>query len=301
MQRSAIPTASIKLGNGVKMIYDIDGNPISSVYDVSGNLLNSAYDVDGNKIYQREIKVMTYNVGGWYIGSGRNVPSAEKQEYYALQTGMITDNDPDVLVIQEYLANFSDDGTSALTMLQSLFPYVHTKTSGTYFGRAVCSKYPITNYTERQYTQESSRYFDSCTITIGGVPITFVDTHLGLTQANRDPEIVQLINFLNMQSRFVCCGDFNTDIGTASANTESTEYIDNVKPFIDEGFNSANFGDFGFKATYVDENDVPLYIDNIYTSSGIDITGVYVDTTKETDSIVEKIDHMPLVATLVIQ
>lgn len=276
--------------------------------NIQGNILQAAYDKSGNAVFPddpqiTQIKVMTYNVGGWYIGSGRNVPAAEKDVYYALQTGMIEENDPDILIIQEYLGSFSDDGTSALTMLQSLFPYVHVKTSGTYYGRAICSKYPIANYVERQFTQETSRYFDSCTITINSIPITVVTTHLGLTQANRTPEIAQLIAFLETQERFIAGGDYNTGIVLDSANTSSDAYINNVKPFVDAGFDTANFGDFGFLVTCndgVDGAGIDWYLDNVYTSSNITVENAIVDTTKLTDGINEKVDHMPLIATLTI-
>lgn len=284
------------------MIYGINGNQIYGAYGNSGLPLNVAYSKNGSQIYPDgpvALKVMTYNVGGWYIGSGTNVPAEKKSQYYALQTGMIESNNPDVLVIQEYLANFSDDGTSALTMLQGLFPYVHVKTSGTYFGRAVCSKYPITDYVERTYTAESSRYFDSCTITFAGTPVTFVNTHLGLTQENRNSEIQQLIAYLQTLNRFIACGDFNTGITPTSANTESTAYIINVKPFIDAGFKTANFGSFGFLLTCVDRiNETHYYLDNAYMSSNITINDVYVDDTKLTDLVDDQIDHMPLIATV---
>jgi len=283
------------------MIYNISGIATNSAYDVSGNHLNRAYDVSGNQVFSGSIslKVMTYNVGGWYTGSGGNVPAAKKDTYYALQTGMITDNDPDILIIQEYLAQFSDDGTSALTMLQGLFPYVHAVTSGTYFGRAVCSKYPITDYVQRAYTQESSRYFDSCTITVNGVPITVVNTHLGLTQANRTPELSQLIGFLNTQTRFICGGDFNTSI-MPTETTSSTSYVENVKPLLDEGYHMANFAEEGFLVTSSDKPDGTWdgCLDNIVTSSNISVSGAYVDTTKLTDGLNDKIDHMPLIATV---
>lgn len=280
-------------------VYNIEGVELRSVYSKNGNDLSMCYNKDGAVIFTKQLKVMTYNVGGWYIGSGRNVPAVQKDLYYALQTGMIEDADPDILVIQEYLAQFSDDGTSALTMLQGLFPYVHAEVSGTYFGRAVCSKYPITDYVKRQFTQEPSRYFDSCTVTVMETPITVVNTHLGLTQENRDPEIVQLITYLNTLDRFVCGGDFNTGITPTSANTSSTEYINNVKPFVDDGFNTANFGDFGFLLTCVDRtNGTHYYLDNIYTSANIEVIDAYVDDTKLTDLVDDPIDHMPLIATL---
>lgn len=283
------------------MIKDINGNIISTVYAVGGSLIASAFDMSGEQIFPdyMTLKVMSYNVGGWYIGSGTNVPADKKAFFYELQTGIIENNDPDVLIIQEYLANFSADGTSALTMLQEFFPYVHTKVSGTYFGRAICSKYPITNYVERTFTQEPQRYFDSCIVTIGNVPVHFVNTHLGLTQENRTVEIQQLITFLNTLDTVVIGGDFNT--GITVAGTDTQDYIDNVKPFVDAGYNTANFQNIenGFKVTYIDGTYSGM-LDDIYTSSNISINDVYVDTTKENEiaTIGTKLDHMPIIATL---
>lgn len=281
------------------MIYSKDGSAIWSAYDKNGQEIDAAYNVSGSKVFANALKVMTYNVGGWYIGSGRNVPAADKSKFYALQTGMIEANDPDVLVIQEYLANFSDDGTSALTMLQGLFPYVHAKTSGTYFGRAICSKYPITGYTERTYTQENSRYYDSCTITVNGTAITFVNTHLGLTQENRTAEITELISYLSTLTRFVACGDYNTTINENDLTTRSEAYIENVKPFIDAGFHTVNYGVSGFLMTHINPStEIEYYIDNEYTSSNIEVLEAYVDDTKLDELPVTQIDHMPLIALL---
>ena len=283
------------------MIYAKNGTLLLSAYELDGDALDKAYDINGTQIYTIEfnLKVMTYNVGGWYTGSGTNVPADKKDAYLALQTGMIEDNDPDVLVIQEYLANFSADGTSALTLLQSLFPYVHVKTSGTYFGRAICSKYPISDYTERTYTQESSRYFDSCAITVNGVPITFVNTHLGLTQENRDPEIVQLITYLQTQSRFIACGDYNTSITTNDKTADAWVY--NIKPFLDAGFHSANCDEtFYYTSSNYPDGTWNGCLDNIITSANITIDSAEVDETKRNDGLNDRIDHMPFIATLTI-
>ena len=283
-------------------IYNINGWPLSQALDIDGNMKGAAYDIAGNQVFfggPKVIKVMSYNVGGWYIGSGSNVPASKKAEYLALQTGMIIGNDPDVLCIQEYLPNFSSDGTSALEMLQELFPYVHAVPSGTWYGRAICSKYPISNYTQRQYTVDSSRYFDSCTITFGSIPVTFVTTHLALSQSNRNPEISQLITYLQTLDRFVACGDYNSMIVDDSANVESEAYADNVKPFVDKGFHTANYDEFGFMITCVDRsNGTNYYLDNVYTSANIDILNAYVDETKLHDLIDDPIDHMPFIATL---
>lgn len=285
------------------VIYDTYGSALESAYDKSGQLLSAAYKKDGTQVFPDEpttIKVMSYNVGEWYYGAGDNVPASKDELYYALQNGMIENNDPDVLMIQEYWTQFSKLPRTALSMLEQYFPYIHEQGGASgYYGHCVCSKYPISNYVVRTYADNNQRYYDSCTITINETPITFVNTHLDLTQAKRDLEIAQLIGFLTTQTRFVLCGDFNTGIRIESANTNSEAYINNVKPFIDQGYHTANFGDFGFLLTCVDRNNgTYYYLDNIYTSSNIEIDNAYVDYTKMNDLIEDPIDHMPIIATV---
>lgn len=285
-------------------VYNKDGELVSTLYNKAGSSILSAYDIEGNPVFgAANIRVMSYNVGGWYLGNGGNVPANEKDFFYSLQTGIIEDNDPDVLVIQEYLANFSADGTSAKTMLESLFPYVHVKTSGTYYGRAVCSKYPISNYVERTYTQEPNRYFDSCTITVNGVGITFVDTHLGLTRANRAPEAIQLCNYVKTVSGpYVICGDFNSPLYDPFSEGNKEVY----DGFLAEDCTLANGGAFGILDTACNSADWAndkFAIDNIIVSSAGTIEDVWTDLTKTTDSTFladGKIDHIPLIAELAI-
>lgn len=286
-------------------IYDKNGQSLYVVYGKDGSALTHAYDKSGNLLYVAEpttLKVMTYNVGGWYIGSGRNVPAAYKNSYYALQTGMIENNDPDILFINEYLEEFSDDGTSALTMLQSLFPYVYAIPSGTYFGRVFCSKYPLTGYEHHYYTNETSRYYDSIVVTVEGLQITLVVTHLS-TNSRRIAQTTELISYLNTLDYFICAGDLNTN---EARDTTGQDYIDVIVPLLNAGFNLANNSTFGFFDTYFDETSSNPNVeggwagclDNIITSSNIPITSVTVDTTKRTDSLSQKTDHMPLIATI---
>lgn len=274
-------------------IYDINGNELYAVYDINGNELNNAYDINGNLIYQKNgihLKVMSYNVGGWYTGGGSYVPTDKYEEYLALQTGMIQRNDPDILIIQEYMSTFSS-GHSALTILQDLFPYVKAVSSGTYFGRAICSKYPISNYVHNEYSNESQRYYDSVDVTVDGVVITAVTTHLGLTQANRAVQIPELIAYCEQHERFVCGGDYN--IGSA----------EDTAPFLSEGFCMANWDTYGNLITYIDGTsmeDNRGWLDNVIAPSNFGLTTAYVDTTKLTDDIPDRIDHMPIIADLLV-
>lgn len=285
-------------------IYDKDASSLLLAYNKGGTAIETAYDIDGSVVYTRTpplgIKVMSYNVGGWYIGSGTNVPSDLDATYYALQNGMLADNDPDILCLQEYWTNFSPTRT-AESMLSQYFPYIQTRNGLTsYFGRAICSKYPITNYTTHSFASESQRYYDSCTITINNVEYTVVTTHFGLTLANRELQITELLNYLSTLDKFIVCGDFNTN---DCFNTSGEDYTNIISPILSADYNIANcYGNQStFKVTYSElpNNDTHnLVLDNIITSSDLAIRSVSVDTTKLTDGINEKVDHMPLIANL---
>lgn len=286
-------------------VYDANGTPLTAAYDADGNSLNKAYDIDGNTIWSAEpitLKVMTYNVGGWYYGGGSNVPSSADAVYYALQRGMIADNDPDILILQEYWTQFSQSGRSALTMLQDLFPYVVTaKGNTTYQGKAICSKYPISDYALHTF-QASGNPYISCTVTVQNIPITVYSVHTAYQpQATRLAEIAELIPILQAETRFISAGDYNALI-QAPGSTSNQEYQNNPKEFIDAGFNSANYVINGFLVTYSDEPTGTWAgcLDNIYTSSNITISNPFVDDTKLHDNLTERCDHMPLIATVTI-
>lgn len=292
------------------MIYDINGSQLLSAYDIDGTSLQQAYDINGCVVFTKTpptIKVMDYNVGQWYYGGHVVVPADKDAEYYALQNGMIQRADPDILCLEEYLTQFSASGRSALTMLQQYFPYIHeekgTGTVSTGKGRCICSKYPISNYVAHQYTSSGEpRYYDTCTITIGEKPVTVVVTHLNYnanSNTDRLAQMNELITYLGTQTRFIACGDYNM---LDCKSVEGADYTNMMLPILNAGFHAANCTDFGFLITYSDQPSGTYTgcLDNIVTSSNIQITNALVDTSKLTDSIADKTDHMPLIAELAI-
>lgn len=279
-------------------VYDKDGISLASVYAKGGALLSQAYDVEGNELIQQTqiIKVMTYNVGQWYTGGGDNVPADKDAAYYALQNGMISRANPDVLLLQEYWKVFSKTGRTAKSLLEQFFPYI-AEVGGTsgYAGKCICSKYPITNV-----VAASGNWNAKCTITIGNKQITFVSVHLAYQpESTRLQQLSELIPYLQTQPSFICGGDFNP-LSLGNRSTSDADYIKIIKPLLDAGFHIANCGDFGFLETCSDEPEGTWWgcLDNIVTSSNIQILSATVDTTKFTDNIADKIDHMPLIAEL---
>lgn len=283
------------------MIYAVDGQELTGAYSSDGQEITAAYDSDGYTIWESTViepdfYVMTYNTGDWYTGIGQ-VPPADKEDlYYALQNTMIGNADADIACFNEYRYTMGASGASAETFLSQWYDHIHAESgSSSYYGRAIASKYPMTDYTVRTYTGES-RYFDSAVITVNNIPITVIVTHLTTASvAARKTEAEELLSYLATLDRFMVFGDLNT-INATDKNGD--DYIEIIKPFLDAGYKCANnTSTFGFLITYSDAPSGSAYLclDNVITSPNIKICNVRVDTTKLHDSLDGTVDHMPLI------
>lgn len=293
-------------------IYDYQGNAIELAYDSQGNAIEFAYDINGNIVYTsglNVIKVMTYNVGQWYTGGGTIVPADKDADYYALQNGILQRANADILFINEYRDSFSESGRTAFSVLSPYYPYIETRYGAinSYVGRAICSKYPLSNYTTHNYTNGSTNYYyDSVDVIIDDVPITLVVTHLMVNpEEDRYLQAQELLAYLETLDTFISAGDYNTGISPTDGNdnVESTAYAHYVKLFKDAGFHMANFNTNGFLTTYSDKTYEGATgwdgdLDNIITSADINVVSASVDRAKLIDKIYDKTDHMPLIATL---
>lgn len=288
-------------------IYNLHGEQLTAVYNLSGEELDHAFNISGDLIYSKSapipsirLKVMEYNVGQWYDGTASAIPAEKQAAYYELQNGMISRADPDVLLLCEY-SDTLVDGTTAVQMLGQYFPYIHRvpiSEASSYSARAICSKYPISNYTKHVFENNSNNYYDEATITVDGTPITVIVTHLSPhSNAERWAQFQVLMSFLQTKETFICGGDFNTLDCTA---VTGVDYENMIWPMIRAGFGVANCADFGFIHTYSDQ---PLAswtgcLDNIVTSANFTVLSAIRDDAKLSNSAVEKTDHMPLIAVL---
>lgn len=286
-------------------IYNMAGESISFAYSVDSEL-NTAYDISGEVVFQKQdmisLKVMTYNVGQWYIGGHDNVPADKDSIYYNLQNGIIQQTDADILLLEEYTKQFSKTGRTALSLLEQYYPYIHEQggdSATSSNGRCIASKYPISNYTVRNFNDGSKLYYDTCTITVNDIPITVLVTHLHWDNlSKRKSEINTIISLASGMDYLIGGGDLNT---INCRNTSEEDYTNILLPLLSAGFHIANCGDFGFIGTHGADSSYPnnlSILDNIFTSSNIQITNAYSDNTKLTDDIGDYIDHLPLIAEL---
>lgn len=286
-------------------VYNISGNVLPTCYDAAGDFLSTAYDISGNLVYTlgETFKVMTYNVGQWYIGTTSKVPTAKKSEYSAIHNHAFSTYQPDVLCLQEATATWCDDGSTTADLLVPYFDEMESsRTSTNYQGHYICTDgYPISNYTVHDFSVSNpGNYpaFETGEIIVGGKTITIVNTHHSTTGSTQQTEISDILSVIDNLDYFILCGDFNNGAVSVGDN----QYNINIKPFLDRGYHVGNCV-LDWIYTYFDSADpvgTRYRTDNIITSSNIYIASLEADTTKLTDSVDDKIDHIPLIAELII-
>ena len=282
-------------------LYDARGNQLLEVYDKNGNPLSEVYDKNGNVIWTSApttLKVATYNVGDWGWGAG-TISAEYKDSYLALQNTIFSNIDADVCGMQEWSTVFCSDGTLSSIVTDNYFDYLYgngywavgSKIEFDYC--ETCSYYDVS--VGGDYAKYNKVYFY-----VRGKRICLLNVHFAYEdQSIQEAQHNEILNVANNEDYVIICGDFNTAIHTL----EDEDYINCIKPFIDAGYSDANCGDFGILSTYYNASTPGTYrpaTDHIIVSPNITITNAYVDTTKLTDGLDQKIDLIPLVAELLI-
>lgn len=285
-------------------VYNKSGTVLDSLFQRNGMSIETAHDISGNIVFESgertRLKIMTYNVGQWYIGSGVSVPADKKTEYFNLQNGIMSRNRPDILFMQEYLSTWCQDGSLTSALLSPYFTQQET-TNPTlaYKGHSICSNgIQMSDYTVHNFTTNKGNYptFESAEITVSGKTITIVNTHNDYEEPYKTQDITDLLAFLATLDSFILCGDFNMGI-YANTPTTSDNYRLGVDVFKDAGYNVGNCN-----PTYIPTYSGATSItdggaaDQMIASADIQFNNIYTDTAKLTDGINEKIDHLPLIA-----
>lgn len=300
-------------------IYDKNGNMLSVCYNKNGNSLNAAYDKYGNTVFPDSInlRVANYNVGDWYIGSHSYVPEAKKTQYENLQETIFRNINADVCCMQEAPPKFCTDGTLASMILNQFFDHYETcaayESSPIPYRTDATKTLTIEDFRMINFTGSansgSTQTYEKFYVTIGNKRICFIESHYSLTHSTAVLQNQQMIQAVANEPYFIAMGDLNTRIYPTDENYLLTEdYIDLVKPWIDLGYHSANCADFGVFYTYgstsweqYQQGDGYICAtDHIFTSSNIMINNAWMDTTKRIDAITDKVDHMPIIADLII-
>lgn len=239
--------------------------------------------------------IMSYNVGGWYDGSGGRVPDADYQRFLDLQTSIIDRYKPDVLCVQEYADNVST--TKPASFLKERYHFVETARGGTnYDGKAICTNRQIIDSTNIAFTtiDGCNRNYQKVYVYMNGRKVCVISAHLAMTDSVAVENATELLNAVANEDYFIICMDANVDCNDSTTDL----YLNTLKRFTDLGYKLCNGGEFGVFNTYADIRyaSTPQAIDNIITSAKINIKSVVMDTQKE--GLAEGSDHYPLVAYL---
>ena len=256
--------------------------------------MTTFYRGDGVRLYEPfNLIIMCFNAQYW---KGLN------SKDWLVQT-IIDTHKPDIIAIQE-LAE-AKDGKSVYTTFFKDYPYHYYASSGL----GIVSKYRMTDCEAVTYAtqgEEYTRRYIKAYITFNHQKICLLNTHLEImpsTEESRAVRVAQaqeLLGVMKAERYAISMGDYNC--GDCHDATDP-DYIAVIKPFLDEGYHSANSSNqHGFLATYYKGTSVTNYtryacIDEIVTSSNIDINMVTVDKQKsDANTDGEALDHLPIVA-----
>lgn len=282
-------------------IYNINGNELSNCYTIDGVGGNDAYDINGGHVFPDNVslKVMTYNVQRC-----RGINSQQ-----TMQNVIFNTYDADIIGLQELGAE-----VSLPSVLSALSGYavkqfsnhnnkvLMVKKTGT------LSNIVIADFVNQDpldlSTWNETRAYMKADIDVNGKTVTWINTHLCyMTQSVKWLQMGEIFNMAEQCDYCIITGDFNSQTVTET----SDDYLNMYKQFVDAGYNLANNSpEAGFQNTYTssatasslsDLTDAP---DTIIVSSNIEIDSVTFDTTKFSYLNGSEIDHIPVIARLVI-
>lgn len=249
-----------------------------------------------------DMAVMSFNVQRWTgINSQEAIMSAIFEKY-----------NPDIAGFQEYDTVRTPSSTLGIEdYLKSYWDYLQVgECTVTNFSKALASHHKLSGIESKDFTNSNPsaerRSYNKCYIDLGDKKIAIFNIHLDVS-ASKNSDGVQykvlqsqeLCDLVSQEEYFILMGDFNT----ICLSTEDSDYTNQVKPFIDAGFNVVNCNPdrFGFMPTYTagtTEADTWYPCDNIITSANINIVTAEVDKSKIEADTGLTLDHMPLIAYL---
>lgn len=281
-------------------IYDVIGNSVHIPYDIDGNALQQAYDIEQNPLLPTEesLVVMTYNVQWFTDFNGQR----------AMQQTIINSNDADIIGIQELTQNGTISAVGQAVL--SDYSYKQLSNHKNYLG--LVSKIQLSDYSTADFTNQDpydasqfseTRAYQKCTISFGGKNIAWFNTHLCFHDASiKALQMMEIKAMADLEEYCIITGDLNS----YCLSTADADYTDMYKPFVDAGYNLANCVGNVFTKTWTDSktatslSQMTYPHDNIITSANIDIYSIKFDTTKFSYLNGQSIDHIPVVARLVV-
>lgn len=282
-------------------VYNITGESLNNVYDVDGISLSQAYDISGNPLITapQPITVMSYNVQ-WFTGINSQT---------VMQQKIINDNKPSIIGMQELSQNgsiptvgntvLSEYGTKILSNHKN---YLGIASKLRLYDTVVADfvnqdPEDISRYGETRAYMKT--YFD-----FNGKKVCLINTHLAVITASYIyAQMNEVFSLAEGEDYVIITGDFNTWFSAFTSDV----YENTFKQFVDAGYKMVNNSpNSGITNTYSNLTDVTSLSDmrsnpdSIIVSGNIGIDARVFDTTKFSYLNGDVIDHIPVVATLLI-
>lgn len=267
-------------------IFDYEGTPISQAYDVDGNPISQAYDIDGNEVMTNGVNIMTFNVQRW--GGINGNTTIMNNIFNAYQPILFCG-------VQET----GTDGT--LNYIPSQFQSGKAMECNVPNKTAILVNTVYSNYSDAAFNRQGvseARGYQKCYITINGKSVAFFNVHLAPYEKNvRIAQAMELLDMMENETYCIATGDFNF----AGTSFTDEEYINLAKPFVDAGYNMANWtSETGlvntwFSGATVDGSSEKYPCDNIIVSPNITINHIYYDQRKIEAGTGQDLDHIPVI------
>ncbi len=253
-----------------------------------------------------ELTVMSFNVQNWTkLNSDETLISSILKKY-----------NPDVVGFQEYDTSGSLGGVPIKDYLNDIWEFVEVGVpSSRTYSKAIVSHRETTPIETMEFTTLSPNTakerlgYHKTYIEVNGKRIAVFNTHMDVSDSKNSEGVPykyfqakELCEIVSKEEYFILLGDFNTTCDSI----EHEDYINQLKPFVDAGFNLTNCcAEFGFNNTWTDSATTDagrwLPTDNIITSASISVNSIAVDTQKiEANTDGQLLDHMPLIAYLTV-
>ena len=282
-------------------IYDTFGNDIHSAFRKNGGSLSSAYDVNGGLVfsnYEPDLTVMTYNVQ-WFT---------KINSQQAMQQAIIDEYDADIIGLQELSTNGSVPSLGRTVLSDYTLRLSNHKNYMAFASKITLSNVVIADFVNQDPVDASeyneTRAYMMADISVGGKTVKWINTHLAPNTASyRYLQMAEVFDLAEQSEYVVITGDFNCLCGEIG----DAEYVNMVKPFVDAGYNVANCTQsHGITKTWTNKTSVTSLADftyptdNIIVSSNINILDIIYDLTKLSYQNGQPLDHVPIIARLLI-
>lgn len=283
-------------------IYSKDGEWVYRCYDLAGAEKEYAYDMSGDIVFPDGIplKVMTYNVQRF---QGVNAQQA-------MQNLIISKYTPDIIGMQELGADsLPQVGVNMLTdysvkQLSNHNNKIMMVTKGIQLNNLVIADFEHQDPLDISTWGETRAYMKA-DITIGDRAITWINTHLCvLTKSVTYQQMKEIFDMAEECDRCIITGDFNSSYTSPT----SDDYLNMYKQFVDAGYNLANNSPESYFQPTATESPSASSLsqltdacDSIIVSGNIGIRSTVFDTTKFSYLNGSPVDHIPVVADLMIE